>query len=393
MTSVDGLEYLGIEKGKRKYRARLVVTDRKTGKKHNTRITILADSKSDAQAQRATALKEYEARKLGHVFAPGRKRFAEVADAWFATVEGHGTRTGWGSHLTKIKATFGDHWLDTIETDQLQRYLATVKGTRKDALGAGTINSIRDVLVHVFAYAIEQGLAASNPAAATKRARTKVTRTEQLASVTTPKRRSLTGEQLPKFFAELRRLHHETFPLVFVQYALGCRFAEVSELRWSDVDMRTGGLVIARGQVKGRVGPTKNGKPRPAALGPVALEMLRKHRLEMLTAKWPEHESLIFPRPPHVFGPKPLSNHWSISTVREHIREAFASAGIADMANATHAARHTLNNHARKLGNDALLRKVIGHASAEETGTYTSVEMGEVIEFASRAERAMKLGK
>lgn len=391
MTSVDGLEYLGIENGKRKYRARLVVTDRKTGKKHNTRVTILAESKSDAQAQRATALKEYEARKLGHVFAPGRKRFAEIADAWFATVEGHSTRTGYGSHLTKIKATFGETWLDMIETDQIQRYLATLKGTRKETLSAGTVNSVRDVLVHVFAYAIAQGLCTSNPAAATKRLRSKKTRAEKLASVSNPKRRSLTGEQLPKFFAELRRLHHDTFPIVFIQYALGCRFAEVSELRWSDIDMRTGGLVIARGQVRGRIGPTKNGEPRPAALGPVALEMLRKHRLEMLTAKWPEHESLVFPRTPHVFGPKPISNHWSISTVTQHVRETFRVLGL-DMANATHAARHTLNNHGRKLGDDALLRRSLGHASEDQSLTYTEANMGEVIDFAARVEKAMKLG-
>lgn len=392
MTSQDGLEYLGVAKGMRKYKARLVVYDKKTGKKHNTARTIYAQTKTAAQAERARLLIEYESKVLGHVSSPGRKRLREVGEAWIATVDSFSTHGSWSSHLKKINAVMGDQWLDSFTPDQLQRFLATVKGTRKDKLAAGVVNSIRDVLVHVFAYAKAQGLRSDNPAAATTRLKTKKTRAEQLASVVTPKKRSLTGEQLPRFFAELRRLHADTFPIVFTQYAIGCRFAEVSELRWPDIDLRTGAVIISRGQSKGRIGPTKNGEPRLTGVGPAVLEFLRKHRLEMLTAKWPEHESLIFPGPPYVCGPKPRSNHWSYSTVRNHIRETFACLGITDMANVTHAARHTMNNHARKLGDDAMLRKVIGHASPEETGTYTELEMGEVIDFASAAEKAMKLG-
>ncbi len=399
MTSVDGLIYLGIEKGLRKYRARLVVTDSRgaTTKKYNTKIVIWAQSKADAQAQRAEALKKFEAMKLGHVARPTRRSFKDVAEAWFATLDSFGTSLSWGSHMRALVRQFGDQWLDTITTDELQRYLATIKGTRKlpdgspRPLDTGTVNSRRDVLKKIFGYAVEQGLRPDNPAETTKRKRKQKSVAQHMEELELPKSRSLTAEQLPLFFAELKRLHHDTYPIVLTQYALGCRFAEVSALRWRDVDLSKGSVVLRRGQVLGHVGPTKNRKARLAGVGPTALAVLKRHRLEMMTAKWKGYEELVFPRPPLGGNPNKHGNNWAYGTVANHIKDVFKRLGI-DVKSVTHAARHTFHNNARQQNNEILMRSIVGHATVEQSLIYSEAQIAEVIDFATAVDKAMKLG-
>ncbi len=374
------LKYLGAKGGKRWWRARLTWKDSLTGKQViDTERKFSADSKALAEAERERILKELVAIYRGGQAAKRALTLGGLVEEWFATVESHGSRKSWGSHVnSKIIPAWGEVKLRKVQAAHLQQWLDNLKGPR-GALSYTTTNSVRDCLVYAYRHGIERGYVVSNVAAQTTRRRQPKPPADR--ELEEAPRKSLTAEQVPEFFAALRRDQGgEYFELVATQLALGCRFGEVSALKVSDVDWATGEVVIRRSQTDGVVGPPKARYARRAVLGPTALQMLRRHRQQMMREQRPGWgDGWLFPRKPTTRRGHGV--HQSISTVGHVMGRVYRAIG-ADPKGKTHVMRHTMNNVARQRVSEALLRRVVGHKSSGLTDRYSHTELEELRELA-----------
>lgn len=84
-------------------------------------------------------------------------------------------------------------------------------------------------------------------------------------------------------FAETRRLldaarDQDWRIMILTALRTGLRFGELCELRWADVDLVAGRLVVRRSYVRGHVGTPKSGKGREIPLSPETGQALKAHR-------------------------------------------------------------------------------------------------------------------
>ena len=66
--------------------------------------------------------------------------------------------------------------------------------------------------------------------------------------------------------------------MILVGLRTGLRFGELIALRWEDVDLVAGRLMVRKSIVKGREGDPKGRKSREVPLGDDVLQALKKHR-------------------------------------------------------------------------------------------------------------------
>jgi integrase len=396
----DGLTYLGLRNGERWWQARLTWIDQRTGKKLDKQATFKANSKTLAHQERAKQLKKAQEKAAGRK----RQKFGDTADEWFATIEAFGSAVSRGSHLRRIKKQFGEWWMDAIETRDLQAWFGDQKRLDGQPLDRGTANSIRDVLIAVFDYAQTKGLVDSADVARAvlprKGGRTRADAMAEIEGV--EEKRNFTSKEAIAVLQDLNAHDPEIYPLLAVMLILGCRFAEGSAVRRDCIDLSTGIVFVAWGQVRGRVGPTKGKRRRKAALGPVGLKIIQDHLRRMDELRWPGHDVLVFPREPHyqsravmrkTGAPRSYSAHWAYTTVYKKLRDCYERLGL-DMANATHAARHTMSNLASEGAaqarlSESLVREVAGWSTAKMAAKYRHPENAEVIQLAEVVEQRL----
>ncbi|MCK9461366.1 MAG: site-specific integrase [Proteobacteria bacterium] len=70
----------------------------------------------------------------------------------------------------------------------------------------------------------------------------------------------------------------EWHDMIFFALRTGLRFGELSELRWDDVDLVAGKILVRRNYHDGHVGPPKNGKEREIPLSDETMSFLKEHR-------------------------------------------------------------------------------------------------------------------
>ena len=371
----DGLRSAGIADGKKRWECRIYWTDPRDGKQRERRITFAAESRLLARQERD---RQTEAARTGNdPRAKDRRRFADVGDEWFATVESFGSRISWGSHLRKLQARYGTQWMDMFTRRELQAYLDALD------LNPRTVNGVRDVLKHVFRHAVRRGYLEGNPAAETEPRSTRPSRAQALEDAP---RRALTEDEAVALLAWFRAEAPAFYVLAASQFVLGCRFSEVSALRWEDIDTTTGMVAIRRAQVRGRVGPTKGRYARDAALGPDGLAMLLEHRATMRREQWPGWQELVFPRPETTRSK--YSEHWSMSTAWHIYTRGLHAIGL-DLPVATHTARHTMVTVASTFASSRLLRRVVGHKTEEVHAGYQGKRDADVIELGARMEKKL----
>lgn len=352
--SSDGLKKL--EPGK--WLARVTARDKDTGKKTlDTTRVILADTKLEAMRKRK-ALRE-ELLGFGDEWTVGL-----AIDTWLPT-QPPGSLSVRKTHADRFRAKFGSRKLSLVTTPEFQRWLAEL--TCSD----DTANGHRASIMALYKYAKGQGrlVGADNVAASVKRVspKTAAERLEELERGAKPA--ALFGGELGEFFDTLAAHAPDVFPLMKTQFLLGCRIGEVIAMQVDSVDWETGAVTIMRNCAKdGTIVVPKNKTARAAGLGPDGLAFLRGHRAAMVTAKWPGHETWLFPRPP--FGTRRTRDTWVYETVRQRVKAALAAAGI-DLSTVTHAMRYTHVTRARALQADAMMREAVGHADARQSRHYT----------------------
>jgi integrase len=83
-------------------------------------------------------------------------------------------------------------------------------------------------------------------------------------------------------FAEAERLlaaaHGEWRTMILTALRTGMRHGELIGLRWQDVDLVAGRVVVRQNVVNGKIGTPKSGKPREIPLGVEARIALKEHR-------------------------------------------------------------------------------------------------------------------
>lgn len=156
-----------------------------------------------------------------------------------------------------------------------------------------------------------------------------------------------------------------------VAFSLGLRQGEAVGLRWSDVDLDRGVLVVRHslGRVKGKglvLGPTKSGKPRTIALPAPLLTDLKAHRkaqaVERLAAVNEWHElDFLFPWPDgRPIDPREDRDHW---------KALLKKADVPDVRG--HSARHTAATMLLAVGVPIeVVKEILGHSSITVTQIY-----------------------
>lgn len=385
----DGIKYLGLREGKKWWLARLFWLDPLTGAEREAQRTFQADSKALAHQQRELELDTAKnGTPTGKAAKKERKRFREAADAWLETITTKSSSISWGVHVRALNAVFGEWWLDLVQTRHLQDHLDAMK------LSPTYVNSRRDVLGHIFEYAIRRHWVTVNPVKDVKR---RSGRTQSVGELDEEPKRSLTEAEAVAHLKDVRQHDPEAYPLVLLQFHLGCRFSEVSALRHEDLDFETGIVKIRRGQYRGTTGRTKGRYSRIAGLPLEVRAFLKKHIERVKREGFEGADELVFPRPP--FGKRKHSNHWSGSTLGHVIERSYKRLGLRPsednpdverpVRGTTHVARHTVATIAEDLASASVLQKVLGQ-TPEIHRKYKHPAEAKVIDLGDRIAQRLK---
>lgn len=158
-------------------------------------------------------------------------------------------------------------------------------------------------------------------------------------------------------FEEAERLVNAADPewraAILVGLRCGLRLGEIVGLRWEDVDLVTGRLVVSRAVSRGRVGSPKNGRAREVPLGIEVLRTLKAHR--RLKGE------LVFP------GPNGRLLHRN--ETKHPLWRACQRAGLRRIG--WHALRHTFASHLVMRGAPIRgVQELLGHSTIEMTMRY-----------------------
>jgi integrase len=167
---------------------------------------------------------------------------------------------------------------------------------------------------------------------------------------------------LPEFdfldFDEANRLVNATEDpqlktMVLTALRTGMRHGELLALRWQDVDLVAGRIMVRQNVVRGRIGTPKSGKPREIPLGDEVRAALKAHR--------------------HLRGPlvfSDLDGHMlTDSEPKNPLMHACKRAGLRNVG--WHVLRHTFASHLAMRGATLkVIQDLLGHASITMTMRY-----------------------
>jgi integrase len=164
-------------------------------------------------------------------------------------------------HLVPV---FGKLRLDQIDARGIERYKAAkLTGTATEKpLMAKSINNHLAVLQKMFALAVEWQLLGQAPPV-------------KWLKAPAPEFDFLTFEEAERLIAAA---DEEWRPMIVVGLRAGLRQGELLALRWEDVDLIAGRLMVRQAVARGVVGTPKSGKGREVPLSKGAVQALKAHR-------------------------------------------------------------------------------------------------------------------
>lgn len=241
--------------------------DAETGKQRYFTRTVRG-TKRDAETACAKLVAEAARGEHGET-AAGTVR--ELLDRWVAHIEPNvspSTLAAYRIYLDKwILPALGSKKLDRLRPDDLDRFY----GSMRDSLSAASIRKTHTILRSALGQAMKWRMIASNPAASATPPRV------EKAPIKPPD---------PRDVARLLAAADERDPELglFLRLAAvtGARRGELCGLRWSDLDVATGQLLIERSVVKGTndvvVKRTKTNRDRRLALDSATVNALVAQR-------------------------------------------------------------------------------------------------------------------
>lgn len=226
-----------------------------------------------------------------------------------------------------------------------------------------TIRYVLHVVRIVFNFAGDEGLySGDNPA----REKKKASVSSNAAGIEYPqqdnkKDRYLSREEADLLLAELAKRSTEVHNMAFLSLYTGMRFGEVANLKWGDVDLFQGIIMLRN---------TKNGKDRPAYMNPDIRKMLAG-RKKLAGIGSGDDEKLVFPA--RGTDNKP---HYMISSVYYKVVKEFFNNGVADKKQWVnfHTLRHTFASWLVEQGTDIyLVKDLLGHSDLKITERYAHI--------------------
>ena len=212
---------------------------------------------------------------------PAKVRFADAAEAWYATTE-HlrpWTRIQYRATLdNELLPRFGKRRLREIQLDHVLAYIRTLSAR---GLSRSTIESYLLPLSGTFKHAMRTGLASSNPCLLLDKRR----------DIPTDKTKSTAHEwsdteiqnllKASELIARQPASRYDYTPLIKVAIGTGLRLGELLGLQWQDIELDNTVLLVQRQYSRtGELAPPKTPKAiRRVPLTPDLAALLRRHRL------------------------------------------------------------------------------------------------------------------
>lgn len=161
-----------------------------------------------------------------------------------------------------LNPQLGSTTLDLIGVREVDR----LKGSLlKRGLSPKTINNALAVLGKLLRYAEEIGFIKQVP---------KI----RPLNVPKPAFDFLSFNEADRLLDAAKKDDSEWLTLIYVALKTGLRWGELAELRWSDVDLVAGRLIVQRAFACGVVGTPKSGLSREVPLSPETVKVLKAHR-------------------------------------------------------------------------------------------------------------------
>lgn len=259
-----------------------------------------------------------------------------------------------------VVPTLGSRRIDSITRRDVRQLLEGLADPEGAGLARPTCARVRSLLGAIFGAAVEDELVSDNPA-----------RGVRLPERAAPGRAGEVRAATPEQTEAMLRLAagHDLEPIVRFIAATGVRRSEAVGLRWANVDLESGVVVIAEA-VHHRGGgiltcpPKSKAGARSVALDGETLAWLRTHRAEQ------SRQALIFGR--HSWNPKGYvftradGSPVRPDTLTHAVRRWFAAAGAPGLG--VHSLRHGWATTALAAGADIkVVSASLGHSSTTLT--------------------------
>ncbi len=328
----------------------------KKGEAENALRTAIAyfQKSSAPRDESARTLNElFDESMLNHVQRECTPRTAEA----YEEQDGYVLRKIGGVELPKISRNLME---DTIREIADHGGAPTKEHSKGRPLGRKVVRNAGFVLRGCFCYAVHRGYIEANPMDGMKLPKLERNRKPKLVEADE-------FEKVLRLAAGTRQ-----FPLLVLAEATGLRRGELCALRWTDIDMSTGVMLVDKSVEETKAGGlrikgTKSDKPRDAVIPAYALAVLKRWKVEqdrdreLYGAEYAGH-GLIFCRPD--------GEYYRPDQVTARVSKAMRKAGIR---RSLHCLRHS---HASGLLSKgvpaATVAERLGHSNAAVTlGIYT----------------------
>jgi integrase len=270
----------------------------------------------------------------------------------------------------RIMRAFGGRRLRGITTDDVREFLSKID---REGISARTVNIHRQVLHAIFQHAMRSdafGLR-DNPVSPTEKRPEEGTKPietfepRELHTIAAAARKGLhrrrSGYADARFSEETerewKRMNEQDAALFIVAGCTGLRMGELLALRWSDVDIEAGNMMVSRAMSAGHESSTKSRRPRSVPLADQANAELKAIRNR---ERFVSREDLVFCRP----DGGPLDR----SAVRARFVRAQRKAGVR--MRRFHDLRHTFGSLAILQFDVVAVKDMMGHSRLTTTERY-----------------------
>jgi integrase len=310
--------------------------------------------------------------------------FAEAVEAWFVYLETEkrvkpSTLAGYHRLLAQpegsrrragIMREFGRRPLFDIKTKDARRFLAKLD---REEISARTVNIHRQVLHAIFEFARREdsfGLPSNPVAGTTKRPEDgakpiETFEPDEIIAISEAARAGLhrrrTGythsNYSPETEREWTRINEQDAALFIIAACTGLRLGELLALRWRDVDLRGGVVVVSRAMSAGRETSTKS---RCARTVPLAKQAIDEFERQSKRDHFIGRDDFVFCRP----NGGPLNG----SAVRQRFIRAQKKAQVR--VRRFHDLRHTFGSLAIRRFDLVAVKAMMGHSALTTTERY-----------------------
>jgi integrase len=257
----------------------------------------------------------------------------------------------------------GDFYLDVIDGQDVQKWFSDVSANK----AASTANGYLRVLKVLVADAVAQYKLPFNP---TARIRAIPERGREEMESDDPVN-MLTQVEMARFVAALRSRWPQWFTMLYLQFALACRFSDISAMMWTDVNWKKGILRIRRGNWRTIVSSAKIDRLRNThGMTEEMRTILEAWREELVRSKHRHLDS------GWMFPSKVGKPHHNSSCLTKVFKDCLKAIGV-ERRFSSHGLRRTANNILRKLYGGETARAITGHVTVKMTEHYSHVDVDE----------------